>query len=193
MICEKWKNAYDYLPDAIVVEGPKAGGHLGYKENQLNDENFSLEKVLPEVVAQADAFGKASDKKIPVIAAGGIYTGEDMYRMMSLGASGVQLGTRFVTTEECDADLRFKQAYLDAQAEDIEIIKSPVGMPGRAISGEFLREVEQGHTRAESLPISLHQNVRSGQNALLHHHRAVQCLSRQSEKGICLCRKQCLP
>lgn len=150
VICEKWKNAYDYLPDAIVVEGPKAGGHLGYKENQLDDENFSLEKVLPEVVAQVDAFGKASDKKIPVIAAGGIYTGEDMYRMMSLGASGVQLGTRFVTTEECDADLRFKQAYLDAQAEDIEIIKSPVGMPGRAISGEFLREVEQGRTRPKA-------------------------------------------
>ena len=150
VICEKWKNAYDYLPDAIVVEGPKAGGHLGYKENQLNDENFSLEKVLPEVVAQADAFGKASDKKIPVIAAGGIYTGEDMYRMMSLGASGVQLGTRFVTTEECDADLRFKQAYLDAQAEDIEIIKSPVGMPGRAIFSKFIQKVKEGQKQPKT-------------------------------------------
>lgn len=150
VICEKWKNAYDYLPDAVVVEGPKAGGHLGYKKDQIDDPAFSLERIVPQVVAQVAEFEKSTDKKIPVIAAGGIYTGEDMHRIMSLGASGVQLGTRFVTTRECDADLRFKQAYLQASASDIEIIPSPVGMPGRAISGEFLREVEKGTTRPKA-------------------------------------------
>ena len=109
LICEKWRNNYDYLPDAIVVEGPKAG-HC----------------------------------KIPVIAAGGLYTGEDIYRLMQLGATGVQLGSKFVTTEECDASPVFKQAYIDAGQSDIEIITSPVGMPGRAISGEFTRKVKSG-------------------------------------------------
>ena len=150
LICEKWKNNYDYLPDAVVVEGPKAGGHLGYKDQQINDENFSLEKILPEVVGQVREFELASDRKIPVIAAGGIYTGEDIYRMMSLGAAGVQLGTRFVTTAECDADMRFKEAYLRAGEADIEIIKSPVGMPGRAISGDFLEDVKKGNAKPKA-------------------------------------------
>ena len=100
IICEKWKNNYDYLPDAVVLEGPKAGG---YKENQLEDQHFSLEELLPQVVEEVSHFEQKYDKKIPVIAAGGIYTGEDIKRMIDLGASGVQLGTRFVTTTECDA------------------------------------------------------------------------------------------
>lgn len=150
LICEKWHANYGYLPDAIVVEGPKAGGHLGYKNDQIDDENFSLERTVPEIVSQVREFEVSCDRSIPVIAAGGIYTGEDMYRMMSLGASGVQLGTRFVTTEECDADERFKQAYIRACAEDIEIIKSPVGMPGRAISGDFLEEVKKGNTHPKT-------------------------------------------
>ncbi|BEG98084.1 NAD(P)H-dependent flavin oxidoreductase [Bacteroides sedimenti] len=144
IICEKWKSEYDYLPDAIVVEGPKAGGHLGYKENQIADEHFSLEEILPQVVAEVAEFEKMYDRKIPVIAAGGIYTGEDIYRMMQLGASGVQLGTRFVTTNECDASEAFKQQYIDAKKEDIEIIKSPVGMPGRAIGCSFIQQVKDG-------------------------------------------------
>ena len=112
-----------YIPDAIVVEGPKAGGHLGYKEEQLADEHFSLEALVPEIVAEVRAFGAEHDCHIPVIAGGGIYTGEDIYRIMQLGADGVQMGTRFVTTEECDADPAFKQTYLDARPQDIEIIK----------------------------------------------------------------------
>ena len=94
IICEKWKNNYDYLPDAVVLEGPKAGGHLGYKENQLEDQHFSLEELLPQVVEEVSHFEQKYDKKIPVIAAGGIYTGEDIKRMIDLGASGVQLPPR---------------------------------------------------------------------------------------------------
>lgn len=145
LICEKWKSLYSYLPDAIVVEGPKAGGHLGYKENQIDDENFSLEKTIPEVVSVAQEYKE--EKNIPVFAAGGIYTGEDMSRIMELGASGVQMGTRFVTTEECDASDAFKQTYINASQQDIEIIKSPVGMPGRAIGNSFIERVKNGMTQ----------------------------------------------
>ena len=139
IICEKWKANYDYLPDAIVVEGPKAGGHLGYKNNQIDDANYSLEHIVPEVVAEARHFEKLYGRRIPVIAAGGLYTGEDIYRIMELGADGVQLGSKFVTTEECDASQAFKDTYINSREEDIEIIASPVGMPGRAIAGEFIR------------------------------------------------------
>ena len=130
IICEKWKANYDYLPDAIVVEGPKAGGHLGYKNNQIDDANYSLEHIVPEVVAEARHFEKLYGRRIPVIAAGGLYTGEDIYRIMELGADGVQLGSKFVTTEECDASQAFKDTYINSREEDIEIIASPVGMPG---------------------------------------------------------------
>jgi len=133
IICEKWKANYDYLPDAVIVEGPKAGGHLGFKEEQIGDENYTLEKLVPEIVNELKTFEEKYNKPIPLIAAGGIYTGEDIKNIMELGASGVQMGTRFVTTHECDASPGFKQAYINADEKDIEIIKSPVGMPGRAI------------------------------------------------------------
>ncbi|MBQ8204883.1 MAG: nitronate monooxygenase [Alistipes sp.] len=147
LLCEKWWNEYRYTPDAIVVEGPKAGGHLGYKAEQLTDTEYSLESILPQVVQTVNSFASAHQCHIPVIAAGGIYTGEDIYNVMQLGASGVQMGTRFVTTEECDADIGFKQAYIDAKESDIEIIQSPVGMPGRAVHSSFLESVKQGLKR----------------------------------------------
>lgn len=154
LICEKWMNNYNYLPDAVVLEGPKAGGHLGYKENQLEDVHYSLEELLPQVVAEVALFEEKYNKSIPVIAAGGIYTGEDIYRMMQLGASGVQLGTRFVTTTECDASEAFKESYINAKEEDIEIIKSPVGMPGRAIHSTFLQNVKDGLKQPKSCPFN---------------------------------------
>lgn len=154
ILCEKWKNTYDYLPDAVVVEGPKAGGHLGYKAEQIEDEKFSLEEVLPQVVKEVRFYEEKYGKKIPVIAAGGIYTGEDIHRMLELGASGVQMGTRFVTTEECDASDAFKQTYIDANECDIEIIKSPVGMPGRAILNSFISKVKNGITQPKSCPFN---------------------------------------
>ena len=147
VLCEKWWSEYRYTPDAIVVEGPKAGGHLGYKVDQIFSEEYSLEKIVPEVVSVVNAFAAEHGSNIPVIAAGGIYTGGDRYNFMELGASGVQMGTRFVTTEECDADIRFKQAYIEAKESDIEIIQSPVGMPGRAVRSSFLDSVKEGLKR----------------------------------------------
>lgn len=152
IICEKWKANYDYLPDAVVVEGPKAGGHLGFKSEQIEDANYELEKLIPEIVKEVKVFEETYNKNIPVIAAGGIYSGKDIYDIINLGASGVQMGTVFVTTEECDASQAFKQAYIDAKQEDIEIIKSPVGMPGRAIFSNFIEKVRQGKKQPMQCP-----------------------------------------
>ncbi len=154
LICNKWQTNYNYLPDAVIVEGPKAGGHLGFKPEQIFDENFSIEKLIPEVVAAVNEIGLANGKNIPVIAAGGIYSGSDMFKIMRLGASGVQMGTRFVVTDECDASIEFKQAYLDAKKEDVMIIKSPVGMPGRAIKSPFLDEVLAGKRQPKTCPVN---------------------------------------
>lgn len=152
IICEKWKANYDYLPDAVIVEGPKAGGHLGFKEEQINDIDYSLEKLVPDIVGELKLFEDKYGKKIPLIAAGGIYTGEDIQKILKLGASGVQMGTRFVTSDECDASLAFKQAYINAISTDIEIIKSPVGMPGRAIISNFITKVRDGKKQPKLCP-----------------------------------------
>jgi len=152
IICEKWKANYDYLPDAVIVEGPKAGGHLGFKEEQINDPGYSLEKLVPEIVTELKTFEEKYDRKIPLIAAGGVYTGEDIHNIFELGASGVQMGTRFVTTEECDASPAFKQSYIDAAEKDIEIIRSPVGMPGRAIFSSFIAKVREGRKQPKACP-----------------------------------------
>lgn len=150
ILCDKWKNNYNYLPDAIVVEGPKAGGHLGFKTEQINDTNFSLEQLVPEVLQITTQYKE--EKEIPVIVAGGISSGKDISRFLNMGASGVQMGTLFVTTEECDASTEFKNVFVKAKQEDIKIIQSPVGMPGRAIDGEFIQSVEKGQEVPKACP-----------------------------------------
>ncbi len=152
LICKKWKEVYDYLPDAFVVEGPKAGGHLGFKRDQIDDSAFELEKLVPDVVSNVKPFEEKYQVTIPVIAAGGIYTGADIKKIMDLGATGVQLGTRFVTTHECDASQAFKQTYIDSREGDIEIIQSPVGMPGRALRNEFIEKINRGEKRPVKCP-----------------------------------------
>lgn len=152
IIIKKWVGKYDYAPDAIVVEGPNAGGHLGYKPAQLVDKKFSLENILVDVLEIVKPYAEKLGKKIPVIAAGGIYTGVDIKKFMRMGAAGVQMGTRFVTTVECDASDAFKRAYINASKEDICIIKSPVGMPGRAIKNNFIAQVEAGKKKPFKCP-----------------------------------------
>jgi nitronate monooxygenase len=152
LICKKWKEGYDYLPDAVVVEGPKAGGHLGFKRDQIDNPDFALEKLVPEVVSEVKYFEEKYNTTIPVIAAGGIYSGSDIKNIMDLGAAGVQLGTRFVTTHECDASPEFKQTYIDSVESDMEIIQSPVGMPGRAIRNQFIEKINRGEKRPVKCP-----------------------------------------
>ncbi|MCK5137773.1 MAG: nitronate monooxygenase [Bacteroidales bacterium] len=147
IIAMKWKQNFDYLPDAFVVEGPKAGGHLGFKADALQEVSNRLENLVDEVLKVASELKEKFNKEIPVIAAGGIFTGKDIFQIMKRGAAAVQLGTRFVATEECDASNEFKQAYINASEEDIQIIKSPVGMPGRSIFNRFLKEATEGKRR----------------------------------------------
>lgn len=149
LICKKWKQNFNYLPDAIVVEGPKAGGHLGFKADQLQDASNRLEVLISDVLKVVREIKEKYNKDIPVIAAGGIFTGHDMYDIMNQGAAAVQLGTRFVATEECDASINFKNAYVTAKEEDVQIINSPVGMPGRSIFNQFLREAKEGKRKPD--------------------------------------------
>ncbi|MDD3051218.1 MAG: nitronate monooxygenase family protein [Candidatus Cloacimonetes bacterium] len=142
LILRSWRK-YDRIVDAFILEGPLAGGHLGFSESQLEEsDKYSLEILLPQVLEVIKPYEDKFGKKIPVIAAGGIYTGKDIARMLSLGASGVQMATRFVCTNECDVSEEFKQAYINAGEDDIVIIKSPVGMPGRAIRNNFIKKIE---------------------------------------------------
>ena len=150
LIVKHWMNKYNYVPDMIVIEGPEAGGHLGFKQDELLGENKpKLEDITVDVVNYIKEIEKETGKQIPVIAAGGIWDGKDIKKFMDLGASGVQMATRFVATDECDASIEFKNAYINAKKEDIKIIKSPVGMPGRAIYNNFIKLTENGKNKIE--------------------------------------------
>lgn len=138
IIAKRWEQRYKRIPDAIIVEGPLSGGHQGLKYEQCFDEDFQLEKIVPQVVEEAKKIGN-----IPTIAAGGIWNRDDIYRFLDLGASGVQMATRFLGTYECDAINAYKDLLLHAKKEDIELIKSPVGYPARAIRTNLARLVEQ--------------------------------------------------
>ncbi len=145
VICKMWDKKNNVAPDMVVIEGPKAGGHLGFTKEQIDTytrETYEAEiKGIMEIVSEyADKY----DKKIPVVVAGGIFDKEDVEYNMSLGIDGVQVSTRFVATEECDASDAYKQAYINSKKEDIVIVKSPVGMPGRAIKNRFIEDSEKG-------------------------------------------------
>ena len=128
IICKRWKKRYNRIPDAVIVEGPKSGGHQGFTYEQCKLPEHQLENIVAPVVAEAALWGD-----IPVIAAGGVWDKSDIEEMMSLGARGVQMGTRFIGTHECDAHENFKQVLLDAQKDDIQLMGSPVGYPAQGI------------------------------------------------------------
>ncbi|MDR0882887.1 MAG: nitronate monooxygenase family protein [Candidatus Adiutrix sp.] len=142
IIARKWLANYNQVPDLVVVEGPKAGGHLGFKMDDLEAPEHQLEVLISQVLEAVKPFEDKAGRAVPVIGGGGIYTGGDIYELMKLGAAGVQMGTRFVATWECDASLAFKKAYLEADSQ--MIIHSPVGMPGRAVRSKFLEDMENG-------------------------------------------------
>jgi nitronate monooxygenase len=145
LVLRSWDKRYQRTADAIIIEGPLAGGHLGFSMEQLQEpEKYSLAILLPEVLEVIKRFEDKYGRKIPVVVGGGIYDGTDIARMLQAGASGVQMATRFVCTVECEVAQEFKQAYLDANEEDIVLIKSPVGLPGRAIRNQFLKNLERG-------------------------------------------------
>jgi nitronate monooxygenase len=152
ILCKKWQDEFNYTPDGFVVEGPKAGGHLGFKAEELDAPENQLERLVPEVIEAVKPFAAKAGRKIPIIAAGGVYSGQDIYHMLKSGASGVQMATRFVATDECDASPLFKQAYVDSSPGDAVIIKSPVGMPGRALQNAYLESVAAGKKKPFKCP-----------------------------------------
>jgi NAD(P)H-dependent flavin oxidoreductase YrpB (nitropropane dioxygenase family) len=147
LIFQYWANKYNRIPDAVVVEGPLAGGHLGFKAEEVTGDVVPLRQLIEETVREVTIFEQKFGKEVPVIAAGGVYTGKDMYDIMQAGAKAVKFGTRFVTTHECDAALAFKESYLTCKEEDITIIKSPVGLPGRVVKNVFVEEILKGNTK----------------------------------------------
>lgn len=144
IILKKWDRNFGAIPDAFVVEGPLAGGHLGFKKDHINSPQNLIENIIPLVKEEIVHFEKKYNKRIPVFAAGGIFNGSDIFDIIKKGADGVQMGTRFVATLECDAHENFKKEYINCKKEDIVIIDSPVGMPGRAIFNSFIKKVRSG-------------------------------------------------
>ncbi len=138
IILKMWDKKNNVTPDAIIIEGPKAGGHLGFKPEQLEHiDPVAYDEEIKNIIELTKSYGVKYGKEIPVIVAGGIQNKQEMEHYLALGADGIQVATKFVTTEECDADIKYKQAYLNCKEEDIIIVKSPVGMPGRAIKNAF--------------------------------------------------------
>lgn len=142
VIARHWRKKYGRKPDLVVVEGPLAGGHLGFSREDIEAYTVTGEKDYDDEVKAIIEL--ADELETPVVAAGGVYERSDMEHWMAMGAKGVQIATRFVTTRECDASDAYKQAYIDASKEDIVIVRSPVGMPGRAIHNAFLDRVGAG-------------------------------------------------
>ncbi|MGN0483411.1 MAG: NAD(P)H-dependent flavin oxidoreductase [Lachnospiraceae bacterium] len=150
VILKMWDRKYHRTADFLVIEGPKAGGHLGFSYEQLEDiASLNYDQEIRDIIEYKKEYEEKYQTNIPVFVAGGIFTKEDVEHALSLGADGVQVATRFVPTKECDASQEYKQAYLDAKEEDIRIIKSPVGMPGRAVNNAFLEKVDRGEMKIE--------------------------------------------
>lgn len=141
VILKMWDRRYGRAADMVVIEGPKAGGHLGFSNESLEEyESKDYDKEVLEIIEIVKEYENKYNKKIPVVFAGGVFDRKDIDHYISLGCSGVQMATRFVATEECDADINFKMAYINSKKEDIVIVKSPVGLPGRAINNKFMKD-----------------------------------------------------
>lgn len=141
VILKMWDRRYGRAADMVVIEGPKAGGHLGFSNESLEEyKSKNYDKEVLEIIEIVKEYENKYNKKIPVVFAGGVFDRKDIDHYISLGCSGVQMATRFVATEECDADINFKMAYINSKKEDIVIVKSPVGLPGRAISNKFMKD-----------------------------------------------------
>jgi len=138
IICKRWQKRYNRLPDAVILEGPKSGGHQGFTYEQCSMDEYQLENLVKPVVEEAALWGG-----MPVIAAGGIWNKNDIEAMMQLGASGVQMGTRFIGTYECDAHANFKKVLLDAKEGDIKLMGSPVGYPAQGVVTNLTHLVEK--------------------------------------------------
>lgn len=145
VILRYWDKKYHRTADMVVIEGPKAGGHLGFDRNQLEEfHQEAYDQEVLRIIQVVKEYAKKYEVDIPVALAGGITDAADVEHVFQLGVDAVQVASRFVTTEECDADIRFKESYLQAEEKDIVIVQSPVGMPGRAILNPFMKKIMEG-------------------------------------------------
>ena len=155
IIFQHWAEKFGRVPDAVVIEGPLAGGHLGFKKAAVVSPELNLTEltnIVKETVEILKPFEEQFNIEIPIIAGGGVYTGADIYEVLQAGAKGVQMGSKFVTTTECDVDESFKKVYLESKEEDITIIDSPVGLPGRVISNDFVKAIQNGEQKPVKCP-----------------------------------------
>jgi nitronate monooxygenase len=151
IVCKRWWTRDQCVPDALVVEGALAGGQLGFSMEELPDwDEGTLEKVCAEVVAVAAKYEEITGKHIPVVAAGGVFDGSDIARLLKIGVEGVQMATRFLATDECSLPMSCKELIVEAGMEDMVVIRSPVGLPGRAIRNDLIGRIERG----EKMPIT---------------------------------------
>ena len=150
VILKMWERKYNRTADFVVIEGPDAGGHLGFSPEELsNRKDMEYDTEIKKIIATVKEYGKKYSRNIPVIVAGGIFSREDVKHAFALGADGIQVASKLVATQECDAALAYKEAYVQAKEEDVTIIKSPVGMPGRALKNTFLKQVDKGQLKVE--------------------------------------------
>lgn len=181
LILGRWIKKFNKVADLVVIEGPKAGGHLGFKVDEISEKQDNYDNDIKEIIACVKDFKESTGKKIPVVFAGGVFDRKDIDHCFELGLDGVQMATRFVATEECDADVAFKQAYVDAKPGDAVIVKSPVGMPGRALNNNFIANVvPQGckikrcfncltHCDPKTIPYCISQALFNGANGDIDH------------------------
>ncbi|MEG0128180.1 NAD(P)H-dependent flavin oxidoreductase, partial [Clostridium sp.] len=142
LILKMWDKRHGATADAIVFEGPDAGGHLGFKLEDIDNARESFFDEVKKILESIKPYAEKYEREIPLIVAGGIFTGEDIAKAIECGASGVQMGTRFVATEECDAHYNFKMAYVNSTKDDMVLLKSPVGLPGRGIKNRFSEYIQ---------------------------------------------------
>ncbi|SHH57321.1 NAD(P)H-dependent flavin oxidoreductase YrpB, nitropropane dioxygenase family [Clostridium collagenovorans DSM 3089] len=147
VILKLWDKHDKIAPDLIVIEGARAGGHLGFKKDDIFSSMDNFDDEVVKIIEETKIYAEKYSKNIPVVVAGGVFDGKDIAKYLKLGANGVQMATRFVATEECDASEEFKNAYVNCKKEDIAIVSSPVGMPGRAIENEFVKKTYLGNIK----------------------------------------------
>ncbi len=149
VILKLWDRHDKVAPDMVIIEGPRAGGHLGFKKENININEEDFDKEIVDIINETKIYGEKYNKHIPVVVAGGIFDGKDIAKYLKLGADGVQMATRFVATVECDASENFKKAYIDSKKDDIVIVNSPVGLPGRALCNSFVEETFKGKLKVD--------------------------------------------
>ena len=188
LILRRWAKAFGRTADFVVIEGCKAGGHLGFaEEDLLAGKCQTLDEILPEVLAEVKPFEEQFGHAIPVFVAGGVYTGEDMAHYMKQGAAGVQIATRFIPTYECDASQAYKDVLLNASAEDVRIIHSPVGMPGRALNTPLVQKLSEGMRFSPKRCARCLKGCNPAQVPYCITHALIEAVKGNVEEGLFFC------